>query len=297
MRSMKICCVGSDILSRQVCTSIWCSLPWLLLHSWYDPSLLAIRATKALEIIDLFVTMPYLLPPSQALLINFCAKSSWVAVHMQNTGAPGFLHVEDLLQPIGQGQVTGGRQGRMVLYHWPWKLKCNLAYKPNQAALWTNFVTSNRRQHQGTLDSPAHKHICTCNQCIMKMILSAALQCFESFFLRHLAGSKKGAQLMPISILLQLSPIQWWEGGVNYELCSTAPAFLSLIQGLALILPWEMPKHFQIKQIYSCIFVLNVYVIGGPKRWQQVGRLCHLRALAWTRVMLLWLCVINNATG
>lgn len=53
-------------------------------------------------------------------------------------------------------------------------------------------------------------------------------------------------------------------------------------------------KHLQIKQIYSCILVLNVYIIGGSKGWQQVGRVHHRRALAWTLVMLLWLCVVNN---
>lgn len=84
--------------------------------------------------------------------------------------------------------------------------------------------------------------------------------------------------------------------GVNDELCSTTLAFLSLIQGLAFIFPWEMPKPFQIKQIYSCILVLNVYIIGGPRRWQQVGRVHHPKALAWALVTLLWLCMVNNAT-
>jgi len=63
------------------------------------------------------------------------------------------------------------------------------------------------------------------------------------------------------------------EGGVNDELCSTALAFLSLIQGLALIFPWEVPKHFQIKQIHICILVLNTYILQeDPKdgnKWEE----------------------------
>lgn len=89
-----------------------------------------IRTTETLEIIDMFFTMPYLLPPSQNLLIYFCGKSTWVVEYIQSTGPPGSLPVEDPLQSIHQGQVISGRQGRTVLSCWLWKLRCNLAYRP-----------------------------------------------------------------------------------------------------------------------------------------------------------------------